>query len=406
MQPERRGSVGRRWRRLTGVWRRPGIGRHLDGRLHRHCRVDGVADPGGRGIFDHIRRRLDARLAGISSATTAPTWSSRPATASCSASARRPRRCAARWRSRAPSPAATAATPSRVALRIGISVGDAAAEDGDLHGTAVVEAARLCAVAEAGRSSAPGRSARCRPTGRGPLRRGPRRRAEGHPRPGDRPRGRLVDRAPARPDGPDPLRRARPLRIERDGQPVAVGGPKERLVLACSSLATRNSTMSVDALVDQVWGDDPPRTAERTIHAYIARLRRALEPDERRDADGARDRRSGLPARGRAGQLDAGRFEAAGRDGLEQLRQGDPAGAAATLRRGAWPSGGATPTASFPDVGVLRGRGRPARRAAAGDGRGPVRRRSRRRAGRRAVCPSSRPRWSPSTRSASGCGAS
>jgi class 3 adenylate cyclase len=35
-----------------------------------------------------------------------------------------------------------------VALRIGISVGDAVAENGDLQGTAVVEAARLCDVAE------------------------------------------------------------------------------------------------------------------------------------------------------------------------------------------------------------------------------------------------------------------
>ena len=37
-----------------------------------------------------------------------------------------------------------------LALRVAISVGDAVAEDGDLQGTAVVEAARLCAIAEAG----------------------------------------------------------------------------------------------------------------------------------------------------------------------------------------------------------------------------------------------------------------
>jgi class 3 adenylate cyclase len=37
-----------------------------------------------------------------------------------------------------------------VGLRIGISVGDAVVEDGDLQGTAVVEAARLGAVALGG----------------------------------------------------------------------------------------------------------------------------------------------------------------------------------------------------------------------------------------------------------------
>ena len=38
----------------------------------------------------------------------------------------------------------------RSPLRIGISVGDAVVDDGDLQGTAVVEAARLCAVADGG----------------------------------------------------------------------------------------------------------------------------------------------------------------------------------------------------------------------------------------------------------------
>ena len=40
------------------------------------------------------------------------------------------------------------ATAGTLALRIGISVGDAVVENGDLQGTAVVEAARLCAAAD------------------------------------------------------------------------------------------------------------------------------------------------------------------------------------------------------------------------------------------------------------------
>ena len=64
-----------------------------------------------------------------------------------------------------------------------------------------------------------------------------------------------------------------PLEVLDGDRPVAVGGPKERLVLALL-LARVNSPVSVDALVDAVWGDRPPRTAERTVHAYVARLRR------------------------------------------------------------------------------------------------------------------------------------
>ena len=41
-------------------------------------------------------------------------------------------------------------TGDGVALRVGMSVGDAVVDGGDLQGTAVVEAARLCAVAEPG----------------------------------------------------------------------------------------------------------------------------------------------------------------------------------------------------------------------------------------------------------------
>jgi DNA-binding SARP family transcriptional activator len=36
-------------------------------------------------------------------------------------------------------------------------------------------------------------------------------------------------------------------------------------------------TVSVDALVDRVWGPEPPPNVRRTVHSYIARARRALE---------------------------------------------------------------------------------------------------------------------------------
>ncbi len=40
-------------------------------------------------------------------------------------------------------------TDGRLEMRVGVSVGDAAYEDGDWFGTPVVEASRLCGVCEA-----------------------------------------------------------------------------------------------------------------------------------------------------------------------------------------------------------------------------------------------------------------
>ena len=35
--------------------------------------------------------------------------------------------------------------------------------------------------------------------------------------------------------------------------------------------------VSRDALVDALWGDDPPATAVKTLQGHVARVRRALE---------------------------------------------------------------------------------------------------------------------------------
>jgi DNA-binding SARP family transcriptional activator/WD40 repeat protein/energy-coupling factor transporter ATP-binding protein EcfA2 len=121
--------------------------------------------------------------------------------------------------------------------------------------------------------------------------------------------------------------------------PVSVGGPKERLLLA-HLLARVNATVSVDALIDGVWAGEPPRSAERTLHVYVARLRKALGPPRPQ-----RGTPSLLVTVGRGyrlelapDQLDAIQFEALTRRGAEQLRAGDPAAAAATLRQalGLW----------------------------------------------------------------------
>ncbi len=71
------------------------------------------------------------------------------------------------------------------------------------------------------------------------------------------------------------LRVLGPVTAEADGRQVALGGPKERAVLAMLAV-NRNHLVSVDALTAALWGDGPPRTATRTLHTYVSRLRKNL----------------------------------------------------------------------------------------------------------------------------------
>jgi DNA-binding SARP family transcriptional activator len=66
-----------------------------------------------------------------------------------------------------------------------------------------------------------------------------------------------------------------PLEVRSDGVPVDLGSPKQRVVLAALLIA-RGAVVSVDRLVDAVWGDSPPPAATTSLQAYISNLRRAL----------------------------------------------------------------------------------------------------------------------------------
>lgn len=67
-----------------------------------------------------------------------------------------------------------------------------------------------------------------------------------------------------------------PLLVERDGTPVAIGGPQQRRLLGVL-LAHRGQVVSVDRLVDALWPDvDTPDGAARSLKTYVSRLRAAL----------------------------------------------------------------------------------------------------------------------------------
>src|ERR1700759_2983469 len=66
-----------------------------------------------------------------------------------------------------------------------------------------------------------------------------------------------------------------PLQVRQDGTPVAIPGAKPRAILTMLGLHS-GSVVSADALVQLLWGTDPPRTADKALQTHISSLRRAL----------------------------------------------------------------------------------------------------------------------------------
>ncbi len=67
------------------------------------------------------------------------------------------------------------------------------------------------------------------------------------------------------------------LEAEVDGAAVPLGGPRQRAVLAILVTA-RGRIVSVDRIIDDLWGGDPPGQAVTSVQAYVSNLRRLLEP--------------------------------------------------------------------------------------------------------------------------------
>jgi len=100
-----------------------------------------------------------------------------------------------------------------------------------------------------------------------------------------------------------------PLEVIAESGPIPLGGQKQRALLALL-LARPGRVVSVDALLQGLWADDPPRSADKTLQSYVVHLRRALEPDRPRGAAGTVlvTREPGYLLRVSPGELDAARF--------------------------------------------------------------------------------------------------
>jgi DNA-binding SARP family transcriptional activator/ABC-type branched-subunit amino acid transport system substrate-binding protein len=97
-----------------------------------------------------------------------------------------------------------------------------------------------------------------------------------------------------------------PLEVSEAGRNVAVGGGKQRVVLALLLLHP-NEVLSKDRLIDALWGESPPPTAAKMLHNYVSQLRRALGGNA--SAAALQTRGNGYLLRLDRGGRDVDRFE-------------------------------------------------------------------------------------------------
>ena len=107
-----------------------------------------------------------------------------------------------------------------------------------------------------------------------------------------------------------------PLEVERGGRRLAVGGARQRAVLAVLVLNV-NRIVSRDRLVDAVWGESPPETAARALQVYVSGLRKIL------GAERIVTRPPGYLLQAEPDSVDLNRFESLVDAGKEALAAGD-----------------------------------------------------------------------------------
>ncbi len=124
-----------------------------------------------------------------------------------------------------------------------------------------------------------------------------------------------------------------PLEVRADGRPLTLSGAKQRALLAILLLHA-NAVVSIDRLIDDLWGDDPPGTGSAALQMRISALRKALQQRGQRQSPSGLlvTRAPGYLLRISEDELDATRFERLYATGREATRAGDPGTALTVLR--------------------------------------------------------------------------
>lgn len=87
-----------------------------------------------------------------------------------------------------------------------------------------------------------------------------------------------------------------------------------------------NSVVTTERLIEELWGESPPKTARKAVHVYVTRLRKAL------GAERIRTQEPGYVLELSADELDLYEFQRRLEEGRRLREEGEDARAAAELR--------------------------------------------------------------------------
>jgi predicted ATPase/DNA-binding SARP family transcriptional activator len=119
-----------------------------------------------------------------------------------------------------------------------------------------------------------------------------------------------------------------PVQVIRAGREVALGGPKQRAVLALL-LMEKGRVVPAERLAEELWRGRPPPGAAKTLRSYVSRLRGLLAPEAVLIARGG-----GYLIDVDPGLVDAERFQRLAAAGHDALSGGDAATAGSGFREG------------------------------------------------------------------------
>jgi YVTN family beta-propeller protein len=116
------------------------------------------------------------------------------------------------------------------------------------------------------------------------------------------------------------------LEVREDGdRPIPLGAGKQRAALAILLLHA-NEVVGTERLIDELWGESPPKAARKALQVYVTHLRKALGFER------IRTQGPGYMLELAPDELDLHRFEQLVEKGRGLQENGDPAGATAALR--------------------------------------------------------------------------
>lgn len=119
-----------------------------------------------------------------------------------------------------------------------------------------------------------------------------------------------------------------PLEVLDGGERLPLGTAKQQALLGVLLLHA-NEVVSRERLIDELWGERPPATADKAVQVYVSQLRKALSQNGAAIGTRAQGYVLELPPEG----LDAARFQQLAADARERQQAGETEAAARLFRQ-------------------------------------------------------------------------